>query len=196
MKILGNSIRGITPSQKRILYLTTVLPVLTYGFPIWYRPKARGCRTLYKKLEVIQHAAARWITGGFPTAPSGGLEILGRLAPLDANLDRLYRKAAVRLHITHETSGVKFMGSTPNHWLNPALLVKDGHTYIHRRLKKGRLGPLSSLARTSSSTRPTRRALQDAVPFPPLLLVRPPISTRATNNSTTSGKLARTNFVT
>ena len=40
MRILDNPTRGMTPKDKRLLYLTAVLPVLMYGFQIWYRHDA------------------------------------------------------------------------------------------------------------------------------------------------------------
>jgi hypothetical protein len=61
MRMLGNSVRGMTPKNKRLLYLTVVLPVLTYGFQLWYRPNARRCLTMLKHLEKVQNTVARWI---------------------------------------------------------------------------------------------------------------------------------------
>ena len=49
---------------------------------------------LVNKLKMVQHAAARWITGGFGTSPSGALELLSGIAPMTVNLDRMYRKSA------------------------------------------------------------------------------------------------------
>ena len=69
MKMLGNSVWGLTPSNKRQMYLTAVLPVLTYGFQLWYRPGAKKCKQHCKWLELVQHKAARWITGGFKMSP-------------------------------------------------------------------------------------------------------------------------------
>jgi hypothetical protein len=38
MKILGNSARGLTPKQKRLLYISCVQPIATYGLCCWYKP--------------------------------------------------------------------------------------------------------------------------------------------------------------
>ena len=36
MKMLGNSSRGLLPIQKRLLYKTCVLPIVLYGFQLWF----------------------------------------------------------------------------------------------------------------------------------------------------------------
>ena len=40
MKLLGNSSRGINPLQKRRLYRCCTLPIILYGFLLWYYNKA------------------------------------------------------------------------------------------------------------------------------------------------------------
>ena len=39
MKLLGNSLRGINLLQKRKLYRCCTLPIILYGFPLWYYNK-------------------------------------------------------------------------------------------------------------------------------------------------------------
>ena len=39
MKLLGNSSRGINPLQKKKLYRCCALPIVLYGFPLWYYNK-------------------------------------------------------------------------------------------------------------------------------------------------------------
>jgi retron-type reverse transcriptase len=41
MGMLGNSVRGLTPPQKRLLYRTCVVPIMTYGFHLWFFKGAR-----------------------------------------------------------------------------------------------------------------------------------------------------------
>ena len=40
MKLLSNSLRGINSLQKRKLYRCCTLPIILYGFPLWYYNKA------------------------------------------------------------------------------------------------------------------------------------------------------------
>ena len=36
IKILGNSLRGLIPTQKEILYRCCILPIALYSFQLWY----------------------------------------------------------------------------------------------------------------------------------------------------------------
>ena len=36
MGMLGNSTRGLLPLQKRLLYHSCVVPIVTYGFRLWF----------------------------------------------------------------------------------------------------------------------------------------------------------------
>ena len=62
MGMLGNSNRGVTPAQKRLLYRSCVVPVYTYGARLWH---FRGSRVKghIKALTQVQSMAARWVTG-------------------------------------------------------------------------------------------------------------------------------------
>ncbi|KAI1793216.1 hypothetical protein LXA43DRAFT_886410, partial [Ganoderma leucocontextum] len=47
-RMLGSSTRGLLTDQRRQLYISCVLPVLTYGCQVWYREK--GVTHLLKRL--------------------------------------------------------------------------------------------------------------------------------------------------
>jgi hypothetical protein len=121
MKMLGNSARGLTPKDKRLMYLTAVFPVMAYGFQLWYRHKAKKRITLMKKLSVVQHAAAKWITGGFRTSPSGALEMIAGLSPIRINLDKRYIRASVRLGMLQEGLGIRTFRLPPLSWDVPTM---------------------------------------------------------------------------
>ena len=55
MKMLGNSSRGLIPTQKCLLYRTCILPIALYGFPLWYYNKA----LLLYPLKVFKHIQRR-----------------------------------------------------------------------------------------------------------------------------------------
>lgn len=93
--LLGNSNRGLSPYHKRTLYTSCVLPILTYGYCLWYNPK-KPQKTLIKSLAKSQAAAARWIIGAFRTSPVGGMEILASLLPIHIHLRRLYQMSVIR----------------------------------------------------------------------------------------------------
>ena len=45
LTMLGNSLRGFTPTQKRQLYIAHVVPLMCYGAHLWWKPgwKGSGC---------------------------------------------------------------------------------------------------------------------------------------------------------
>jgi len=57
MKILGNSLRGLNPVQKRHLYGCYTLPIALYRFQLWYYNKVPLAYPL-KKLKKMQRRAA------------------------------------------------------------------------------------------------------------------------------------------
>ena len=64
MKMLGNSSRGISSSQKHFLYRMCIFPIMLYGFQLWFFKSTPTIKNL-TKLKKIQCRAALWITGAF-----------------------------------------------------------------------------------------------------------------------------------
>ena len=64
---LGNSVRGLSPKNKRLLYRVCILPVATYGAKLWYFEGSRFKGPM-KALKSMQACACRWITGAFRTS--------------------------------------------------------------------------------------------------------------------------------
>ena len=81
MVSLGNSVRGLSPKNKRLLYRACVLPVATYGAKLWYYEGSRFKGPM-KALKSMQARACRWITGAFRTSPSGAVETLAGIPPI------------------------------------------------------------------------------------------------------------------
>jgi hypothetical protein len=95
MGMLGNSVRGLDPMQKRLLYRSCVVPVMTYGLRLWFF-KGAHVQGSIKALAQIQSSAARWISGGFRTTPIGGMLALAGLLPMHLLLKRLADKGSLR----------------------------------------------------------------------------------------------------
>ena len=57
MKMLGNPARGLLPIQKRLLYRTCVLPIVLYGFQLWFFKGAPVVKNLAKLKKMQQRAA-------------------------------------------------------------------------------------------------------------------------------------------
>ncbi|CAA7263213.1 unnamed protein product [Cyclocybe aegerita] len=70
MRMLGNSTRGLSPKQRRLLYRSCVVPIATYGYRLWYFDGACN-KGAMNQLKRMQRKAALWIMGAFRTSPTG-----------------------------------------------------------------------------------------------------------------------------
>ena len=95
LHILGNSIRGLDFANWRKVFHAIVLPVLTYGSPLW----ATGSRikSLVNIAQVAQNDALRRISGCFRTTPTEPLHHLLAILPIKLTLDKLNRSFSDRL---------------------------------------------------------------------------------------------------
>lgn len=120
--MLGNSSWGITAMQKRLLYQTCVVPVLTYGLCLWHFKGAK-VQGVLKSLAKVQRTAALWITGCFRTSPTGGVESLAGLLPMHLLLRRLVEQSCLRAatlsqsHPLCPLMGGSLRGMAPAHQL-------------------------------------------------------------------------------
>ncbi|KAJ2923683.1 hypothetical protein H1R20_g13407, partial [Candolleomyces eurysporus] len=102
MRMLGNSTRGLSPRNKRILYRACVVPIATYGHRLWYFEGAKTKGAL-KTLTSMQRKAACWIIGAFRTSPTGGVESLAGLPPIRLHLHKLSQRAVFRTATLSDT---------------------------------------------------------------------------------------------
>ncbi|KAJ3527026.1 hypothetical protein NM688_g8183 [Phlebia brevispora] len=96
LRSLGNSVRGLTPVDKRRLYLSNVVPLMTYGAALWWDPKWHRKEWIVKSLQKAQNRAAVWITGAFRTSPIRAVEMIAGLVPVRHNVDKLMKRASLR----------------------------------------------------------------------------------------------------
>ena len=94
MKLLGNSMRGINPIQKRLLYRCCALPITLYGFQLWFYNKAPISYHM-KILNKMQRRAATWILGAFKTSPLKGIEAIAGLMPIRFHLLKLSKRSLI-----------------------------------------------------------------------------------------------------
>ena len=87
MGMLGNLTRDLLPLQKRLLYHSCVVPIATYGFRLWFFAGA-PTKAQVSLLAAMQCKAALWILGAFRTSPTGGLEALAGLIPIQLHLKK------------------------------------------------------------------------------------------------------------
>jgi hypothetical protein len=95
MRMLGNSTRGLSPRNKRILYRACVLHIATYSHRLWFFEGAK-VKGILKSLTSMQRKAACWITGVFHTSSTGGVESLAGLPLIRLHLQKLSQRAILR----------------------------------------------------------------------------------------------------
>ena len=126
-RMFGNSNGGLDPKNRRLFCNSCVMPILTYGFQLWYRIDAKGHKAHLKKLSKVHHYAARWITGAFSTTPVGGMLHVAGLAPLRVTLNLQLKKTGLRL---------AWLG--PTHAANQ-IADRDMPSHLRRRRPRNRL---------------------------------------------------------
>jgi len=97
MKILGNSVRGLNPHQKHLLYRSCVLSITLYRFQLWYYNRAPLSHSL-KILGKMQKRATIWILGAFKTFSSFGIEAIIDLIPINLHLQKLSGRLQLWAH--------------------------------------------------------------------------------------------------
>jgi len=106
MKILGNSMRGLNPQQKQLLYRSCTLPIALYSFQMWFYNKAPLSYPL-KTVGKLQRRAALWILGAFKTFLLLGIEAIAGLLPINLHLQKLSGRSQLQAnslllnHILH-----------------------------------------------------------------------------------------------
>jgi len=121
MKMLGNSMRGLSPHQKHLLYRSCALPIALYGFQMWFYTKA-PLSYLLKILGKLQRYAALWITGAFKTAPSLGIEVIASLIFIQLHLQKLSGRSELRVH------------ALPDNHILQSLMANNSNSTMHLHL--------------------------------------------------------------
>ena len=101
LHILGNSVRGLDFANWRRVYHAIVLPVLTYGAPLW---GLNPPKHLIQLACVAQNDALRRISGCFRTTPVDPLPHLLAILPIQYSLEQLtssYSDRLLRLPPSH-----------------------------------------------------------------------------------------------
>jgi hypothetical protein len=114
MGMLGNSVWGVIPAHKRLLYRSCIVPVMTYGLHLWYYQGAQVSGSI-KALSHVQSSAACWITGW--------MESLAGLLPMHLLLHQLVDRGALHVpllapsHPLRTILGASSLGSALAHQL-------------------------------------------------------------------------------
>jgi len=105
MKMLGNSSRGLLPTQKCLLYRTCIVPIALYDFQLWFFKDAPTIKNI-TELNKMQCRAALWITGAFHMSPSEGVEAIAGLIPINLYLKKLNGRHHLRYVTIHSLHAI------------------------------------------------------------------------------------------
>ena len=95
---------GLSPKNARRLYTSVALPRILYGVDIWAPPSRRkegdklgGNGLAINKLATVQRTGALAIVRGLRTSPSDSLCAHANILPIHLEIDKICRRAALRL---------------------------------------------------------------------------------------------------
>ncbi|KAB5590851.1 RNA-directed DNA polymerase from mobile element jockey [Ceratobasidium theobromae] len=86
MRMLGNSLQGLSVYHARMLVQACIIPILTYSFALWFH--GRNSKGHCKTLQTIQNIACQWASGSFRTAPTAVLEHVVAMPPIKFRIRR------------------------------------------------------------------------------------------------------------
>ena len=65
LSVLGNTIRGLSMANWRLVMNTVCLPILTYGCQLWYREGGKGVKMHVNKLQAVQNEMVKVVARSF-----------------------------------------------------------------------------------------------------------------------------------
>ncbi|KAB5587827.1 Reverse transcriptase from mobile element jockey protein [Ceratobasidium theobromae] len=104
MKMLGNSLRGLSVYHVRMLVNACIVPILTYGFALWFH--GRNSKSHCKTLQTVQNIACRWVSGSFRTAPVAVIEHTIAMPPIAYRIRRQCANYSAKLRHLPSSSQV------------------------------------------------------------------------------------------
>jgi hypothetical protein len=95
MLALSNSVCGLWPKHKQMLYRAYVLPITMYGSRLWLY-KGAAMKGPLDSLCKMQRHACLWITSTFKTSPMGAAETLVGMPPIHPHVKKLVEQSHIR----------------------------------------------------------------------------------------------------
>ena len=80
LSLLGNTVRGMTSANLRILYLGCVIPILMWGAELWFSGPGDGGHL--SKLETVEYKGLLKVTGAWNSSPRVNLAVLTNCMPI------------------------------------------------------------------------------------------------------------------
>ena len=144
MKLFGNSSWEINPIQKCLLYRCCVLPIVLYGFQLWFYNKAP---LLYptKFLRKMQRRATIQILGAFRTSSTDGLKAIADLISIKFHLQKLTSRSQLHSAALLENHLIRTLMDDPlNTYSKPSPLSINMLTEYQKNTVKGHLIDLNN----------------------------------------------------
>jgi hypothetical protein len=104
LQVLGNTIRGLSMVNWRLVLNAVCLPVLTYGSQLWYLTGA--AKGLLNMVQHVQNDMVRQVTGAFCTAPREPLLHFTCMLPMKHFIEKLTYTLALRLYRLPQVSQI------------------------------------------------------------------------------------------
>jgi hypothetical protein len=115
LQVLGNTIRGLSMANWRLVLNAVCLPVLSYGSQLWYLTGA--AKGLLNMVQRVQNDMVRQVTGAFRTAPRKPLLHFTRMLPMKFFIEKLTYTSALRLYrLPQESQILRHLGED---WYSP-----------------------------------------------------------------------------
>ena len=136
LKLLGNTIRGLSMANWCLVLYAVCLPVLGYGCQLWYvQGKSKG---LLKQLQVVQNYMVRMVAGAFHMAPCKPLLHITWMLPMELYIKKLRHTSALRFYrLPRMSQLLRHLGPD---WYSPCLgdnpLVVPENTLLPGRGKQ------------------------------------------------------------
>ena len=171
MKILGNTVRGMSHVHLRQLSLSTIVPILTYGCQLWWGNRCSNANT--KRLQTSLNLALRIVCRAFRTSPIPALQYISHIPPLKYIVHKTCFSSSIRFHRLLPLSPVLLR--IPNHTTHD-IRLRHGPKTIRLKTPSSTLSPLQRIARLTNATNtPSLNPILNA-PWESLLEAHPRVS--------------------
>jgi ribonuclease HI len=116
LRMMANCVRGFTIVDARTLFLTVLLPILTYSCTIWFNGAQQN--GIVNILHVAQNACVRWVMGAFRTSPVEELHHIACIPPIRYTLVKQLENACIRLNCLKRSHPLNVQMSTAENITN------------------------------------------------------------------------------
>ena len=93
--MLCNSHHGLSIANARHIFLATILPIISYGSPIYFTNKRQN--KLLQPFQLVQNKLLRWIVGAFCTTLVDSLHHLTSILPIQHNFSLIKHQSTIRI---------------------------------------------------------------------------------------------------